>query len=87
MLNYNKQFEIINSITGFILVIVGLIYWQQKNIESEASWFIFGAMYLVMDSYKINTDNDILSKVFSVIRIVFSVAGCIASFLFLLYVL
>lgn len=87
MLKFIKQLEIINSITGFILVIVGIIYSEQKNIESAASWFIFGAMYLAMDSYKLNTDNDSLSKAFFIIKIIFSLAGCIAALLFLIYLL
>jgi hypothetical protein len=87
MLKYNKKLEIINTITGLILILISVIYWQQQNIESAANWFIFGAMYLVMDFYKTNAVKDNLTKLFIIIRIVFSVAGNIAAFLFLLYTL
>jgi len=45
--------EISNIITGILLLVIGGTYMCRGGIESGASWLIFGAMYLVMDSYTV----------------------------------
>ena len=42
----------LNIITGIALLAAGIIYYYKtKSIDMSISWLIFGAMYLVMQSY------------------------------------
>ena len=45
------RYELLNFLTGCVLVIIGVIELFEKRYESAGSWIIFGAMYLVMDDY------------------------------------
>ena len=42
----------LNIITGTILIVAGVYYfYKTKTFDMSISWIIFGAMYLVMESY------------------------------------
>lgn len=45
------RYELLNFLTGCVLVLVGVVEFSEKRFESAGSWIIFGAMYLVMDDY------------------------------------
>lgn len=40
--------ENLHLFTGFMLVIAGLISYQQEGVSTMLSWTIFGAMYISM---------------------------------------
>ena len=67
--------EISNIITGILLLVIGGTYMCRGSIESGASWLMFGAMYLVMDSY--------VKKTY--FRLVFCLLGMSGSAVFLAY--
>lgn len=46
------KLEHLNFLTGISLFFVGVIYIFKSDYSSSLNWAIFGAMYLVMDSYK-----------------------------------
>jgi hypothetical protein len=51
-LTHSKTLTILNSITGALLVIAGSYYfYKTRTLDMSLSWIIFGAMYLVMESY------------------------------------
>ncbi len=43
---------LLNIVTGSLLVLAGSYYlYKTKTFDMSLSWIIFGAMYLVMESY------------------------------------
>lgn len=81
----NKRNEILNLITGGILVIVGILMFFKNDAPSGFNWLIFGSMYLVMDGYKTSKTTNTFGKMCQTIRNVFSIIGTIASVGLLIY--
>jgi len=80
------RLELLNLITGILLVISGLLNLFRGQFEIAAGWIIFGSMYLVMDNYLPNQSNSsLLNRTTNVSRIIFGWVGLIVSFLLLLY--
>lgn len=51
-ITHPNTLTLLNSITGVLLVIAGAYYfYKTKTFDMSLSWIIFGAMYLVMESY------------------------------------
>ena len=51
-LTSSKTLTILNMITGSFLLIAGAYYfYKTRTFDMSLSWVIFGAMYLVMESY------------------------------------
>jgi hypothetical protein len=83
----NKRNEILNLITGGILVIVGILMFFRNDAPSGFNWLIFGSMYLVMDAYKTSESSNAFAKMCQAFRNVFSIIGAIASIALLVYYL
>ena len=49
-----KAMAISNMVTGILLLGIGGTYMYRGNVESSASWIIFGVMYMVMDQYSLS---------------------------------
>ncbi len=82
------RFELFNLITGFLLLITGLLNLYRGQFDVAFGWIIFGSMYLVMGNYPLNREPDsLLEKITNKSRVIFSWIGLIASFLLLLYYL
>ena len=82
------RLELLNLITGFLLVISGLLNLYRGQFDIAAGWIIFGSMYLVMDNYLSNQNIiSLLDRITSVLRVIFGWVGLIGSFLLLLYYL
>jgi len=82
------RLELFNLITGFLLVITGLLNLYRGQFDIAAGWIIFGSMYLIMGNYMLNQEsNSLLVKLTNKSRVIFSWVGLIASFLLLLYFL
>ena len=45
------QLEYLNIAVGAVLILISFIYFSRGMVESFASWFVFGCMYMVMDKY------------------------------------
>lgn len=78
--------EHINMATGICLCIAGVVYMIQQDYTSALSWGIFGAMYLVMDSYQPcpraeRTSSHVIREIFGVVGFVLSVV--LLAYLFL----
>ena len=85
MKNLRKiKLEYFNIGTGFCLCIAGIFYLLQHDYTTALNWGIFGAMYLVMDSYKPCPLAERTSS--NVIREVFGVVGFALSITLLLYI-
>ena len=69
--------------TGFCLFTAGMVYFLQSDYTSALSWGIFGAMYLVMDSYKPCPLAERTSS--HLIREVFGIVGFVLAVLLLIY--
>ena len=82
------RLELLNLITGFLLVISGLFNLYRGQFEIAAGWIIFGAMYLVMDNYSPHQNtSSLLDKIMNKSRVFFGWVGLIASLLLFLYYL
>ena len=82
------RLEWLNSITGALLIISGLLNLFRGQLDIAAGWIIFGSMYLVMDNYSPNPSTTSLpDKIRNKSRIVFGWVGLIVSFLLFLYYL
>ena len=81
----NFKLEHLNAATGICLCIAGGIYFLQSDHTSALSWGIFGAMYLVMDSYKPCPKHERTSS--HLMREIFGVIGLVLSIVLLLYLL
>jgi len=82
------KLELLNLITGVLLIISGLLNLFGGQFDIAAGWIIFGSMYLVMDNYLPNPNiTSLLDKITSKSRVFFGWVGLIASFLLLLYYL
>jgi hypothetical protein len=72
---------ILNIVTGVVLVLAGAFYFlKTRTFDMSLSWIIFGAMYLVMESYACDCKQP--KRV-----IVFAWLGFILSFALLVYYL
>lgn len=80
-------FEKLNIGTGFILVVVGIISFFEQMYPSGFSWFIFGAMYLVMDSYRPSPERQKPEYKAMLIRKAFSIVGFLAAVALTIYTL
>ncbi|TSC81816.1 MAG: hypothetical protein G01um101420_820 [Parcubacteria group bacterium Gr01-1014_20] len=79
-----RKYEIINFVTGLLLMISGLIELYGGNHISALSWIIFGSMYLIMDNYHPQSDNPIFfEKLTEITRKIFSWVGFLGSILLL----
>ncbi|MEK9173525.1 MAG: hypothetical protein AAB594_03085 [Patescibacteria group bacterium] len=93
MLNLNKKiksiqrkYEIINFVTGLLLMVSGLIELSRENHASALNWIIFGSMYLIMDNYHPQIENPtFFEKLTDITRRVFSWVGFVGSILLLLF--
>ena len=83
------NYELLNFLTGCVLVIVGIAELFEKRFESAGSWIVFGAMYLVMDDYipKEDPQRGIIAISISIGRKIFSWVGLIGSLLVFGYIL
>ena len=93
-----RLMEISNMVTGVLLLAIGLTYMYRGDVESGASWLIFGAMYLVMDLY--NTSQNAGRLVYDIrtaesvykyststlIRAIFCGFSTVGAMLFLVYI-
>lgn len=80
------QLELLNLLTGFVLLFVGILDFSEGQYIRAASWIIFGSMYLVMDNYKSNSvDTTYLHKITRHTRQIFGWVGFIGSVLLLFY--
>ena len=80
------KLEYLNMGTGFCLSVAGIVYVLQQDYTSALSWGIFGAMYLVMDSYKPcplaeRTSSHLVREVFGVVGFVLAVTLLLYLFL------
>ena len=95
-----KAMAISNMITGSLLLVIGGVYMFRGDIESSASWLIFGTMYLVMDQYSMAGTNihprekTLFSKCFQMevnsmikVRMLFCAVSPILAVAFLAYIL
>lgn len=80
----NKRNEILNFITGMILLVVGILLFYKNDVPSGFNWLIFGSMYLVMDGYK---TIEMKKNIFIFARDIFSFVGFFASVALLIYYL
>jgi hypothetical protein len=83
------NYEMLNFLTGCVLVATGTIEMFQKRFESAGSWIIFGAMCLVMDDYipKKEPQRGLIAISISLGRKIFSWIGLIGSMLVFGYVI
>jgi len=82
------KLELLNLLTGFILVVVGTLNLYAKQYPTAASWIIFGSMYLVMDKYTSDPHTDtLLDRITQRTRVIFSWVGFIGSILLFIYTL
>ena len=80
------KLELLNLLTGLVLLLVGSIDLAAQQYVGAASWIIFGSMYLVMDNYSSDTViTTPLQKITHYTRLIFSWVGLISSVLFLIY--
>ena len=80
------KLELLNLLTGFTLLVVGILDFFDQQYFRAASWIIFGSMYLVMDSYKENpVATTRLQKITQYTRPIFGWVGLIGSILLLIY--
>ena len=80
-----KKIENLNRATGFILVVVGVINFIGSFYPAGFSWLIFGSMYLVMDSYRSNQENQLQTSNAVLVRKIFGWVGFLASLFLLVY--
>lgn len=85
-LNLNIRYEILNFLTGVVLLVVGAFDLFRREYTSAANWLIFGSMYLIMDDYmpKVNLKTS-TEKFLDLGRKVFSWFGLIAAVVFFVY--
>ena len=51
-ITHPNTLTLLNIITGALLLVAGSYYfYKTKTFDMSLSWIIFGAMYLVMESY------------------------------------
>ncbi len=51
-ITHSNTLTILNIWTGVFLVLAGMVYFYKNQVlDMSLSWIIFGAMYLVMESY------------------------------------
>ena len=80
------RLELLNLITGFLLMISGLLNLYRGQLDIAAGWIIFSSMYLVMDNYLSSQNvSSFLDRITSVSRLIFGWVGLIASFLLILF--
>ncbi len=85
---FGLRTEILNLLTGLLLVASGLINLFGSRFEMGMNWIIFGAMYLIMDDYLQNPNyHTPLEKITDLSRIIFSWVGFIGSIVLLAYYL
>ncbi len=83
-----RKYEIINFVTGLLLMVFGLIELAKENHISALSWIIFGSMYLIMDNYHPQSETPIFfERLTEVTRKVFSWVGFLGSILLLVFFL
>lgn len=82
-----KWVATLNLATGSILVIVGIIHFFNALYPAGFSWFIFGSMYLVMDSYQTVRTDQTFERRATIVRKLFSLAGFVAAIALLIYTL
>lgn len=80
-----KRIENLNRATGFILVVVGIVNFVEGIYLVGFSWLIFGSMYLVMDSYRLNKEKQPQEEMAVLVRKIFGWVGFLASFALLVY--
>lgn len=78
------KLEHLNMATGFCLCLAGVLYALQQDFPAALSWGIFGAMYLVMDSYKPCPAGE--RDMSRLIREVFGFVGFCLALLLLVYI-
>jgi small neutral amino acid transporter SnatA (MarC family) len=78
------KLEYFNIGTGLCLFVAGILYLLQQDYTSALSWGIFGAMYLVMDSYKPCPSAERNSS--HLMREFFGVVGFILAIFLLVYI-
>lgn len=80
------KIELLNLLTGFVLVLVGILDFTDQQYIRAASWIIFGSMYLVMDNY--NADPPAITRLQKITRYtrpIFGWIGLIGSIVLLIY--
>ncbi len=78
-LSHPNTLTLLNILTGFFLVVAGVYYfYKTQTLDMSLSWIIFGAMYLVMESYACDCKQP--KRV-----IVFAWVGALLSFLLATY--
>ncbi|QQR82139.1 hypothetical protein IPJ70_02540 [Candidatus Campbellbacteria bacterium] len=78
--------ELLNLITGLLLVVSGVLNLFQTNFEMGINWIVFGAMYLIMDDYMQNKNTEtFLEKMTDAGRIIFSWVGLLCSLFLIAY--
>lgn len=82
-----KTMEILNILIGFELIATGLLYLIKSDIESAASWSIFGCMYIVMDKYSILHNMSKKREFIEGVKYSSAWLGFVISTVFLVYVL
>lgn len=66
---------LLNIATGIILVLAGIFYFlKTRTFDMSVSWIIFGAMYLVMESYACDCKQPKRVIVFAWLGLVLSIA-------------
>lgn len=74
------KIDLLNILTGFTLLVVGIIDIVGAQYIRVASWIIFGSMYLVMDSYgKRAVGGTFFERIASRIRYIFGWVGLMGS--------
>lgn len=80
--------EYVHLLTGFILIIAGLMSYQGDGISAMVSWIIFGAMYISMsDIGESNMSRSEKKSVKHTIRIIGAASGAIFSLVLLTHFL
>lgn len=81
-----RKYEIINFITGIMLMVSGLLELSRDNHISALNWIIFGSMYLIMDNYHpLSEDPIFFEKITEITRKVFSWVGLVGSIVLLVF--
>lgn len=80
------RLELLNLLTGFTLLLVGILDLSDQQYIRAASWIIFGSMYLVMNGYSANpVATTRLERITQYTRPIFGWVGFVGSILLLIY--
>lgn len=78
--------ELLNLITGLLLVFCGALNVANGVFEMGMNWIVFGSMYLVMDDYLQNRSlATLLERMTDASRHIFSWVGLIGSVILTAY--